>query len=113
MQKEKIVEGNKLIAKFMSNFDDYHKRNHDKTDRWFFHISWNVLMPVVEKIAENYNINLHSFDGNWTCYILKRNLEDTEISSFGNFNPPIVNIWLAVVKFIQYYNQLTPYEKEK
>lgn len=77
MTKQEILEGNKLIAKFMeieikTNFNNlFYYSNQpyyyvdgksreevlDKASSYFkYHISWDWLMPVVKKISEENDI---------------------------------------------------------
>jgi len=101
---------NELIAEFMGS--TYIKdgtmrywiidgRNHSTLH---YETSWDWLMPVVEKIKLSYDVSIRFYSGDCTCYINKQTLEGIEISSFGNFEPSIMNVYKAVVKFIKWYN---------
>ena len=50
MSNEEIIEGNKLIAEFMGK----EIRDHLYNDavKWKYHLSWDWLMPVIEKISK-------------------------------------------------------------
>ena len=91
MTQEQLIEGNKLIAKFMDEYDLYHwgRDPFNELLTATYHSSWNKLMPVVEKIEM-----LHWNDRN------------------NQFNPPlefflqneIEFVWNHVVKFLKWYN---------
>jgi hypothetical protein len=72
-----------------------------------YHSSWDWLMLVVEKISSldggKYNFHISS-TGQWACYINRDDVFDSEITSYGGFEPMIINVWKAVYKFIQWYN---------
>lgn len=73
-----------------------------------YHTSWDWLMPVVEKIAsldnEKYCFHISSA-GQWACYIDRDDVFDSEICSYGGFEPMIFNVHKAIYKFIQWYNK--------
>jgi hypothetical protein len=97
---------NELIARFMRN----HAINspHLKTAKELedtYNCSWDWLMPVVEKISKDYDFNIHFYSGGCTAYVNKQNLEGTEIASYGNFDPNIINVYNTVVAFIRWHNQ--------
>lgn len=115
MEKE-IIEGNKLIAEF----DGWEKTNHideefgnlylkdgesKYEDSFRYELSWNWLMPVVEKIGKDYDVRI-----TWTAnaievtYIDRPDIYDKSIADFGGFGS-ITNTWKCVVKFIVWYNQ--------
>lgn len=123
MEDAKIIEGNKLIAEFMGwRKDPTHGwLTKDEQDAWNYrddyhfkyYVSWDWLMPVVEKIeglnngenGKGYIVSLKS--PSCVGYIDKedgfkmpipcdaRTLGTTRIES----------VWLAVVEFIQWYNK--------
>lgn len=143
---EEILFGNKLIAEFMGYrvFNKRYPRNHgigggiepifkdvilEKTK---YHISWDWIMPVVEKI-ESTGIDSYEWtDNRGTHY----NFDNFEVSI--NFNtcfiwcnykldPPICMnpnschirqetklraIYVAIVEFIQEYNKIINYEEK-
>jgi len=127
LTNEEIIAGNKLIAKFMgyekvkntSNITD------DRNELWLtditgavsqglpqFDLSWDLLMPVVEKIIE---IDITPAP-NWTGYrieIIPRGY--VKIAGFPM--PPITTnvaiegslinaVYKAVIQFIQWHNTL-------
>ena len=111
MDTKEIIEGNQLIAEFMgydfiaenSHFivreSDYLEPYHHK-----FNSSWDWLMPVVEKI------DLMGFDVQISRISIKisRILEnENPIISLvcGDVSQKLDLCFLAVVEFIQWYNQ--------
>lgn len=101
MSDTEIQEGNKLIAEFMNEQGSSHKNAYAE--------NWNALMPVVEKIAVDYDVRISWFDKDCVCTISNTSLEGSEIADFGNFTPAIINVWKAVVKLIEYHNQKIDY----
>jgi hypothetical protein len=130
MEKEKIVEGNKLIASFMGFIragepNAGYARLKDwciQPFGWFddeglkYHTSWDWLMPVVEKIERMDN----GAGVRFTTSIEGRylNVKDTPfahcVTIYQNQFPrikeadeaKITAVWQAVVAFITWYNQL-------
>lgn len=115
MTPEEILEGSKLIEEYKGNIV---KANPDGNEMTVFinnipfyglkeccyHTSWDRLMPVVEMISIDYDVSISSV-GMWACFINKQNLEGTEITSYGGYEPLITNVFLSVVKFIKWFNQ--------
>lgn len=85
MKAEEILEGNKLIAKFM----EYSK--HPITDSLArtLYQHWNGLMPVVREIGKYRLVYPEECKNVCGCSIMV----------------DIVPLYEAVVKFIQWYNQ--------
>jgi len=108
MDKETIIEGNKLIAEFITGGKSARTAGGGrayvingaltKKDNLEFHSSWNDLMPVVEKIHA-LSVNAESING----------ITDNDIFRFSIF-APINDVWISVVAFITWYNtnSLTP-----
>ena len=99
------MNDNKLIAEFMGKeiYQKYHKSN--------YHTSWDWLMPVVEKIAENHTFITPYF--NTSCKL------DGSVFVFGEYvdrklikklkrkgeNISLINaVYKQVVEFIKQYN---------
>ncbi len=118
MKNKEIIEGNKLIAEFMEvkiGVDTYMYRpgvtDLLREDHLSYHSSWDWLMPVVEKIAGNFDVTISSV-GLWVTYIdrIDTKWEDKHIGDMGG-HKPIVNTWKAVVQFIEWYNKQPKYKK--
>lgn len=111
MSEVTIGQMNYVIAKFMSmeGSADFIRQN------YAYHKHWQMLMPVVEKIATiedgKFNINISS-TGQWPCYINRDDVFDSEIASYGGFEPVIINVFKAVYQFIQWYNKQKEHGKE-
>lgn len=105
------IEGNKLIAEFDGWVQDVNvkdrpywhpERNmtmYTYVDGFKYHLSWDWLMPVVEKINK-----IKGFD----IIIYKTTVhvnDDTQIIFETTDRINIINaVWHAVVQFIQWYN---------
>ena len=110
MEESEIIEGNKLIAVFMGmkikgdwvvlgGGSEYVVTNLK------YHSSWDQLMPVAEKISEDYDFSISSV-GLWVCYISRKDsdFEDKHLGDMGGHEPVIVNAFKAIVQFIKWYN---------
>jgi hypothetical protein len=115
MEKE-IIQGNKLIAHFMDEYDLFHWERdpfneYRKAD---YHSNWENLMPVVEKIEQikdNYHGRFGVYIGSNTCTI-----QSTKFRSDKKIPKPpyyfncvtldtkINSTYLMVVRFIKWYN---------
>ncbi|MBK7377315.1 MAG: hypothetical protein IPJ02_17720 [Chitinophagaceae bacterium] len=111
MNKEQVIEGNKLIAEFDGyTFEPDSKLNNIKgvfrkegklsmlENELKYHSSWDWLMPVVEKIAFTDGPFRLVF-GNCNTYTQFAGHEKIVASS------PLLSTWLSVVSYIQQYNQ--------
>lgn len=108
MKEEEIIEGNRLIAKFLGyqfKIDDNFKYpyfivhgNVFFENELSYHRSWDILMPVVEKIAETrrYAIIDEVPEDEWWVYV---NLIYLKITT------SILSVWQAVVEYIKWYNE--------
>lgn len=115
---EEVFKGNKLIAEFMGY--EYHSDRNlfistTNKKEWpiygvNYDSSWDWIMPVVEKITKiddgKFSVDISSV-GQWACFIKRDDVFDNEISSYGGFEPTILNVWKAVIQFIQFYNTQT------
>lgn len=109
MEDKEILEGNKLIAEFMGSIiinETVFRLNIPiiKVSELQYHKSWNFLMPIVEEISADYDFSIQFYDSDCIAYAYRRNIEQTEICSSGNFEPHILNVWKAVIGFIKWYN---------
>lgn len=111
--QDKILHGNKVIAEFMGAYyvndapedypDGYYMNDIDDIpllpDEFYFHSSWDWLMPVVEKIEGlGYGVTIYRKG----CHI-----NDVGLSSANGFNhsSKIEQTWKACVEFIEWYNK--------
>ncbi len=116
MKKEDILKGNRLIAEYMGKsfqmgcISDYKNRPDDKLPPMKYHNSWAELMPVVIRIGNNFDISISSA-GLWVTTISRKDVFEGEISSMGGMTP-IENTWVAVVRFLEWYNKQPKYKKK-
>ena len=127
MTEKEILEGNRLIVKFLSLEENYlgvmHNRIYDKFSLEFldYHRDWNLLFEVVEKI-ENLNgkasFSIHIISGfnplknelsdgvSHKVDIYEINLEDKERLIVHTYceNSRMIAIWKSCVEFIKWYN---------
>lgn len=70
-------------------------------NRFFYHTSWDWLMPVVEKIEGigNYGVEISHF----SCNIYELSLDQSDLNIEANFNSKIEAVWQAVIQFITWY----------
>ena len=120
-----IIEGNKLIAEFMcktiypiAGTKEFNKWRGNRCDYHEFelkyHSSWDWLMPVVEKIEKSEPSTWVEIYGDrkvFTCDITNENqpiIEDEYqvLVSSKSLKTKIEAVWLAVVEFIRWYNQI-------
>jgi len=121
MIEEEILEGNKLIAKFLGwEEKSYptHMRSpfHGQSIWWvgnttktfgcivgeeYFHDSWEWLMSVIQKIEElGYFVMINK----WTSVYTGSEGEKISITSVEG-NTKILNTWKACISFIEWYNK--------
>jgi len=111
MTHTEIIEGNKLIAKFMGK-DDKHRFLFDHLNtKALYHISWDWLMPVVEKIEGLYD-GEYFFDicgrRSTISVMVNHNIHDSAtIVEFHsrNSSSKMEAIWLSIVEFIKKHNE--------
>lgn len=126
--KEKIIEGNNLIAvfrglKYQPSVEVYDNVNQDvppyiQKERWIensndtitpiydelkYHSSWDWLMPVVEEIE---NLKEYREDGKDVAVGIWMALKYNHRTL-----PKIEAVWLAIVTFIKWYNSYTKTEQ--
>lgn len=72
-----------------------------------FHISWDWLMPVVEKIETlNYIVKIHqNICIIQACIMGDRTVISKQISNYMESNTKLSNTYKAVVEFIKWYNK--------
>ena len=97
MNKEEIIEGNKLIAEFMGTKvkpDGYFIKD------YLYHSSWDWLMPVLRKIKDYLN-NMERPSKNHCC---KGDMIEIDIQC-RLWEVDIEKTHHHVVEFLQWYNQ--------
>ena len=120
MTNEEILEGNKLIARFMKckEWPETHKgyvckfgniySNFNTLQQLKFHYSWDWLMPVVDKIESiifnkdnSFNVTIGSTN---FCVIQDSNGEVYE--SIEDYRESkLLTAYVAVTEFIKWYNK--------
>ena len=122
MSEQEIIEGNKLIAKFVYNdsfIDDgdgccYCELPNGMVDFYIedakYHSSWDWLMPVVEKVTSLIQEKLYIPVGKYKEYEEQHNLYEIQwrklfhYQSYNFFKAGIESIYKAIVEFIKWYN---------
>jgi len=111
MTHKEILEGNKLISTFMGKEDEHRFLFDHLNTKALYHISWDWLMPVVEKI-ENLHDGEYFFDicgrRSRISIMVNHNTDDNAtIVEFHalNSSSKMEAIWLSVVEFIKQENK--------
>ena len=123
MDRDKIKEGNELIAKFLGwfqkdGFEDSWYENKDFAcyvvygihnnypHRYLpFHRSWNDIMLVVDKIKKmKYPISMYNSHVQNTVHIFDLKGDHYIIRESDTIAEPIVVLWKAITQFIEIYN---------
>ena len=136
MNKEQI-ENNKLIAEFMDwAFDEDSERyttphtvqvyfdDIPSNDQWDcmlkpeemeFHLSWDWIMPVAEKIGELYHrIRIEYDEGCQLCTIFAYNKNGELVEEiYADGHSWIESTYNTIVKFIEWYNVLSRNKKQR
>jgi hypothetical protein len=116
-----ILEGNKLIAEFMPDMKPFENpyRKIKKEDGFYiryniidgsrsivgdikYHTSWDWIMPVVERIGEDYEFMIDTYAG---IEVSEKPMQSILAVDRDESIPLIHQTWLAVVEFIKWYNQ--------
>lgn len=129
MNKQEILEGNKLIAEFMDIVPIKGFNEHTGKDYWYYNnsemkdyealpdynFSWDWLMPVIEKINMlHYDVEINSglrrinisvTDVGLCDDIPEYNEEFRGNSSLYSNLSNIECVFTAIVEFIKWYNQ--------
>lgn len=114
MTEQQIIEGNKLIAEFMGLWESEKGYLYNpqfergfKVDELQYDLSWDWLMPVVEKIEElNYDVNI--LGGAW-CIIKDVDpdrSEGEEIIDTSGLSKHQAT-YKACIEFIKWHNENT------
>lgn len=119
---EEILKGNQLIAEFMPDMELYRPPNFDYQPYWRqfedgmirkeippihlnYHTSWDMLMPVVEKINElgDYHFIIY---GAVAEVVDVLNFDTITKSSTTDEYPEIIQaVWETAVQFIEWWNE--------
>lgn len=115
MLKQELLNSKKSIAEFMGASEDCYPKGLPKgtefsgdwknhLDNFNYDTEWAWIMPVVEKIAKDYEVRITflptALD---VTYIDRPDVSDGEITSMGGMTA-IENTFIAVVRFIDWYN---------
>lgn len=116
MEKKEILEGNKLIAKFMDfeflNKNDYAKQVHCPSEELdhmpdcncYYHSSWDWLMPVLIKVVSMKEY--YEFRKGYMWPYMEGNLMACfSITQKHDTNLTFEIIYKEVIKFIKWYNK--------
>jgi hypothetical protein len=99
MKTNEILEGNKLIAKFMGTL--YHQDEKITATIVKYHSSWDWLMPVVEKIKD-----IDNQADIETAKILEFFKDDEDVNIFHtSIFCHLQEVYNRVVVFIKWYNE--------
>jgi hypothetical protein len=120
MEQKLIIEGDKLIAKFMGWDTEFRgtvagevlcrvTKTPDGEDAWWercdYHCLWNELMPVVEKIKTTTGlIQLTLSQEVQALLITPPEGNEAYECNYRDEVPIIITVWTAVVKYIQRHN---------
>lgn len=110
------TENNKIIAEFMNwkvQKRDFPNCKNPITKEWEFnpvfkyHLDWNLLMEVVEKINQFEDQRFSCLINSMDCNVFDNVKNKVVASSFGRFTPDQLkeSIYNACVEFIKWYNQ--------
>jgi hypothetical protein len=117
MKPELLFQCKKSIAEFMGYEVDSDGIAHSdripilKVTDLKYDTSWDALMPVIEKIGSGFDVRI-----TWVpeainvTYICRPSVYDSEITSMGGLTV-IENTFVAVVRFIEWYNTKSQYRK--
>jgi len=127
MNEEEIINGNEIIRKFMgvkitkisnispnSVFWIAREGNlkppyptsfiSEKDIKFNYHLSLDILIPVIEKIENILEKQYYVIISENNCEI-KHRFNKTEGTIFINGSSKIESTWLAIIKFIEWYNK--------
>ena len=113
MNTEEIIEGNKLIAEFMgwqkSIFENLpnkmYKENYTigkAVDQFSYHIDWNELMSVVEKIHLEREVKEVVIKPGKTRIWLQQSFIESPCLPQ---NSSIIECWIACITFVKLHNK--------
>ena len=86
-----VEEGNRLISKYM-----------ERSQVLEYHESWNILIPVVEKITQDrFRSTIYFSPGSSESVIYDPLNHSREIRNYGTSDKTIRLVWKSVVEFIR------------
>ena len=107
MKKEEITQSNKLIAEFMDipivEHDGMWYNPENVSMEFNYHISWDWLMPVIEKIENSFNGEIHVIIEDESCEI--RSHIGKTYNKTAYMETKILAAWHSVIEFINWYNK--------
>jgi hypothetical protein len=129
MEQKDIIEGNKLIAEFMGSkrdpqgdiSEDYEHYNGvgmlgGYAINFSYHLSWDWLMPVVEKIESleldrnNYEVWIHTWSVDIVSLRKGHSVRKQKIQvDIEEGDSKILATYRAVIDFIKFYNTNNPH----
>lgn len=125
MELKDVVAGNKLIDVFMGNIIRKDGKTalikpepltgHCIVDSKY-HISWDWLMPVVEKIntiaIDNYG-EMGVYIKPFVCYVCNEEKDPLIMCTIANHSTMIEMVWITCITFIHWFNStiLNPLKK--
>ena len=106
------MNDNKLIAEFMQSIEDglyldglyFHKGGYYDTNMEF-HTSWDWLMPVVEKIEEDEEIDVNILLNGTRIFKWRTDTDIVNNVAKISFDKKIEHVYAAVVEFIKKLNK--------
>lgn len=111
MPEQEILEGNKLISKFMGVDDGI---PHDHQGIYLYHSSWDWLMPVWNKIQRwgkfEFGIDWEQSIGE--MFITISTTKTNKFTFRWLYSGDIKDVFYVVVEFIKWYNSQNMNEKE-
>lgn len=110
-----IMEGNKLIAEFMGWKVEGEKWTQPNGTYWDgmpafvnYHNSWDSMMRVIheiEALKKTDTFTVHIINRNCTEIFMNDDKDDCVVNISIEKNSKMINTWLAVIKFIKWYNE--------
>lgn len=113
MSEQEIIDGNKIIAKFMKNEAQFKPTEDDYYLNYCKYLSsWDSLMPVIEKIEDldfnnrvSHTYSIHITGNGTTAYKNLYSGNDNIISRHNVHNRRLYCTWKVIVDFINWHNQ--------
>ena len=108
------MKDNKLIAEFMGYKTykmngylnvKYADNNHRTIQDTHYHTSWDWLMPVVEKIEEDDEVDVNILLNGTRIFKWRTDMDIVNNVAQISFDKKIEHVYNAVVEFIKQYNE--------